>query len=116
MKKIKQAKKEFNKIMVPRVLAAIMVVLLYLFVGEVFSESFQWSNLLLALIPGSVYLVITKVAWKRARLGGMLFVVLGIGLVFLNVAHGRNDLGPYILAIITFGFGFLFIKLGEIKK
>lgn len=116
IKKKEVAKKEFEKIRIPKILSAIMVALLYLFVGDIFAENFQWGNFFIALIPGSIYLIIARIAWKRARLGGSLFVGLGIALVSVNVAQGRSALGPYVLAGITFILGFLFIKFGENKK
>lgn len=99
--------------MIPKVLALIMVILLYLFVGEIFSENFQWSNPFLAIVPGSIYLIIASIAWKRQRFGGGLFVILGIGTVLFNVWQGRDAVAIYILALITFMLGFLFINFSE---
>ena len=106
---------KFEKIMIPKVLSVVMVVLLYLFVGEIFSENFQWSNPFLAVIPGSVYLILTSVAWKRQRFGGGLFAILGIGSVMFNIWQGRDALAIYILALITFVLGFLFISFSGKK-
>ena len=108
-------KGEFRKVWIPRALSILLVVMLYLFVGEVLAENFQWSNLFWALIPGSLYLAVTYIAWKHARSGGMIFIVLGIGLVLFNIFQERNALGAYVLALATFFLGFLFIIFGKVK-
>lgn len=114
IKKLKnKSKREFKKILIPKILAIMMVIALYLFVGEIFSKNFQWSSSFLAIVPGSIYLILTSIAWKRQRFGGGLFTILGIGLVLFNVWQGRDTLAIYILALITFILGFLFISFSE---
>ncbi|PIP27232.1 MAG: hypothetical protein COX30_03020 [Candidatus Moranbacteria bacterium CG23_combo_of_CG06-09_8_20_14_all_39_10] len=104
-----EIKKESKWLLIPKFLAVILVLALYLFVGEFFSPDLQWSHFMLAIVPGSIYLAISCIAWRNARIGGALFVILGLGLVLLGLMQGRNILGNYVLALATFLLGFLFI-------
>ncbi len=106
---IAERQKESKLLLIPKLLAVILVLALYLFVGEFFSPDLQWSHFMLAIVPGSLYLAISCIAWRNARIGGALFVVLGLGLVLLNLMQGHNVLGTYVLALLTFILGFFFI-------
>ncbi|MDP1884001.1 MAG: hypothetical protein Q8L10_01415 [Candidatus Moranbacteria bacterium] len=110
-KKMEQApaKKNPGLIWIPRWLSAALALLLFLFVGEIFSENFQWSHFFPALMPGSAYLLMSYVAWRDARVGGMLFIVAGIGLVLADIAQDRDVLGMQTLALVTFILGCLFL-------
>ncbi|MDP1834243.1 MAG: hypothetical protein U0944_03065 [Candidatus Moranbacteria bacterium] len=110
-KKINQVpvKKESKPILFLRWSAAVLAGLLFLFIGEIFSENFQWSHFLPALMPGSAYLLMAYAAWRDARIGGMLFIIAGTGLVLVDIAQDRDVLGMHILALITFILGCLFL-------
>ncbi|MFA7208910.1 MAG: hypothetical protein WC120_01370 [Parcubacteria group bacterium] len=110
-KTVKKAsgKEGFQLVRIPRFISVVLVMSLFLFVGEVFSENFQWSHFLPSLMPGSAYLLMAYAAWRNARIGGMLFVIAGIGLILADIAQDRNVLGMHVLALITFVLGCLFL-------
>ena len=104
-------KEEFGLAWIPRWFSAALALLLFLFVGEIFSENFQWSHFLPALMPGGAYLLMSYAAWRNARVGGMLFIIAGIGLVLADIAQDRDVLGMHMLALATFILGCLFLVL-----
>ncbi|MFZ2024860.1 MAG: hypothetical protein WAV51_01075 [Microgenomates group bacterium] len=62
----------------PRILAIFYVVFFSIFALDVFSEP-QWIlALFMHLIPSMVLLIMTIVAWKRERVGGILFCLAGV--------------------------------------
>jgi hypothetical protein len=66
---------------IPRVLALFFIGFLSLFALDVIGQP-QWVlGLLIHLIPSFVLLALTLVAWKRARLGGALFLLAGVALI-----------------------------------
>ncbi len=71
----------------PRLLAILFTVFLYMFVLEVFAEGFNINNFLLSLIPGTIILLLTVLAWRKERLGGILFIILA--LLYLLIGFGR---------------------------
>ena len=115
MGKRKKIKFRFKQNLIPRILAAVLVVLMYLFIGEIFSENLQWSSPILAVMPGSFYLILSYIAWKWSKFGGILFAILGIGLAMLNIWRDSSVLAVYILALVTFMIGFLFVKFDDKK-
>lgn len=62
----------------PRVLAIIMTILSYSFVINVFIQGFTFTSFLYSLIPGTIALILTILAFKKHLLGGGLFLVLGL--------------------------------------
>jgi len=102
-------KKESKLVWIPRFFSVLLALALFLFVGEIFSESFQWSHFMSAIMPGMGCLLVAHIAWRNSRIGGMLFIIIGIGLVLMDMVQGRNIWGTYVLALVTFSLGWLFL-------
>ncbi|RLE43665.1 hypothetical protein DRJ48_00175 [Candidatus Woesearchaeota archaeon] len=91
----------------PRVMAVLITLFFYSFaLGEGLHNG--WLHFLASLIPGSVILVVTLVAWRSEMVGGGMFIVLSL----LYLAAGWNQLTPGALLLIglpLFVTGSLFI-------
>lgn len=66
----------------PRILSALLVVFFGLFILEGFDPSFHWQDSVMHLIITLIVLIPTIIAWKNPRVGGWLFVLLGILAMF----------------------------------
>ena len=94
----------------PRVLGIGYAAFLSLFALDVFSEGYGFGETLLALfihlIPTLLVVVCLLVAWRHQRLGGWLFISLGI---VYGVVFTRADLtGLLIIAVPLVLIGLLF--------
>lgn len=95
----------------PRVLAVLIVLFFGVFILEGFGPGFGWQDLISHLLPTLIVLAITIMAWKRPKIGGWLFIGMGVfaGLFF----H------PFIFNGLAFGgvfalTGILFLADGGI--
>ena len=62
----------------PRTIALLFTLFIYSFVVEVFVQGFTWSSFILAMLPGTVLLIATLIAWRYEIEGGFIFVLLGV--------------------------------------
>jgi len=66
----------------PRVLGIGAGLFLAIFALDVFSEGYRFGELLVALfmhlIPSLVIIIVVAIAWRWERLGGGLFILLGL--------------------------------------
>lgn len=82
-------------------LARIMAISLILFISIFALE--EWTNpvgLFMQLIPSLILLILTLIAWKKPKIGGILY--LGIGIVMTLFYHSVWIASP------AFVIGFLF--------
>lgn len=105
----------------PRVLGILAILFISMFALDAFEPDLTiWQQLggfLMHLIPSFVLLLVLLIAWKREMLGGIIFLVLGLGLspIVFTLNYNMNhsvwvSLG--IIALITLPFaivGILFI-------
>jgi hypothetical protein len=77
---------------IPRILAIIAILIISLFALDSFGteETFlkEFSNFSLHLVPAIILLVFLVVAWKRELIGGILFVIFGLG--FIPLVYTMN--------------------------
>ena len=67
----------------PRILAVIMTVLVFLLAIEsVSTSSVSWLLPLVASLPGLVVLIATIIAWIRPFFGGIVFFALGLSYAY----------------------------------
>jgi len=95
--------KKVKKILywLPRILAIFYICFFGMFAFDVFGEP-QWLlALFMHLIPSIVLLFLTVVAWKKERVGGILFCLAG---VFMLVYY--HTIG---IALPAFAISFLFL-------
>jgi hypothetical protein len=85
----------------PRILAILFIAFISIFALDVFSEPHWYLALFMHLIPSFILTLITIIAWKKEKLGGILFLILAVimGWFFHSV----------FLAIPNLIIGFLFI-------
>ena len=102
-----------------RILGILYALFLSVFALDVFQESYSASETIIALgmhlVPTAVVIVVLLLAWKNARIGGLLFLILGAA--FWIFFGGRNDWsgsmlvsGPLLLV------GALFLLCSYLEK
>ena len=92
----------------PRIFAILYILFFSIFALDVFSDPHWFIALFMHLIPSSILLIITIVAWKRARLGGILFFLAGICIsIFYH---------SFAVAVPAFVISVLFLSASSIKK
>ena len=83
LKGINMFNKERILFWLPRVLAILFIVFLALFALDVFvpgeSILYMIGGFLVHLIPDYLLIAALIIAWKRERIGGVLFILLGLG-------------------------------------
>ena len=72
---------------VPRILAILTALFLGMFALDVFAEGYRMGELIVALfmhlIPSFLILIVLGIAWRWERIGGTLFILLGIVFLWL---------------------------------
>jgi hypothetical protein len=95
----------------PRVLGILIAIFVSLFALDVFGEGYNFSETIAALamhlIPTLVIIITLLIAWRWDRLGGFLFIALGVLyiLLFWDPTHWSAYLlisGPLFLVGILF--------------
>lgn len=99
----------------PRVLAILITAFFYMFVLEGFMPGFGWADALAHFVLATVVLLVTILAWKKPKVGGFVFAIVGIR--FLIPAVFRTpSLDSLIIGGIPLLTGILFIIEGFRKK
>ena len=121
--------KESTKIYhwLPRIICMLAILCISLFATDVFSPGLTiWQQLgayLIHLIPSFILLVFLIVAWKWEYIGGVIFIIIGLGLSPIVFVHNYKMnhsiwMSIFIILIITVPFaivGVLFI-VSHFKK
>lgn len=68
----------------PRILAICFIVFISLFALDVLGEPQWFLALLMHLIPSFVLIAITILAWRNEMIGGLLFLLAGILMLFFT--------------------------------
>ncbi len=99
----------------PRVLGVLFAIFISLFALDVFMEGYGfWETiiaLLMHLIPTAIFLLVLVVAWRWERIGGFLFIALGVLYIALFWSPDRLP-GYLIISGPLFLVGFLFLLDG----
>lgn len=66
----------------PRIFAVLFTVFISLFALDVLQEPQWFLALFIHLIPSFLFLLLTAIAWKFEKIGGVLFLLTGIGFGF----------------------------------
>jgi hypothetical protein len=103
----------------PRVLSILIAIFISLFALDVFIEGYSfWETimaLLMHLIPTVIFLVILGIAWRWERIGGILFILLG--LLYITLFWDPDQLPAYLLISgPLFLAGIFFLLDGYIRK
>ncbi len=112
----------------PRIICILAILFISMFAIDAFGpEKTIWQQLgdfLLHLVPSFVFIALLIVAWKWEYIGGIIFIVIGLGLsifVFMLNYSRTHSVGTSLgeILIITFPFivvGILFIISHYMKK
>jgi hypothetical protein len=83
----------------PRILCMLFAGFLSIFAADVFGEHYGfWKTilaLLIHLIPTWILLIMLAISWRWERLGGILFI--GLGVFYMVTTWGRFDGEAYLL-------------------
>jgi len=99
----------------PRILAILIVAFLALLILEGFSPEFGWQDSLYHLIITLIVLGATILAWKRPKIGGWIFILLGL-LIYLNMIFRQQWWGGIIVGGLPLLTGILFLIEGFRKS
>ena len=102
----------------PRVLAIIYIIFLSLFAFDVFGEGYSFLETIVALfmhlIPSLILVAITFLAWKKEKMGGIIFILLGIIFtIFFNTY--REIISFLLISLPILIVGILFL-INHFKK
>ncbi|NNK19550.1 MAG: hypothetical protein HKP49_10400 [Maribacter sp.] len=112
----------------PRILSILAILFISMFALDAFHAGLTlWQQIaafLMHLIPSFILLAVLIIAWKRELLGGIIFLVLGLGLSPFVFTHNYNMnhsvwMSIGIITMITLPFvivGVLFIANHKYKK
>ena len=100
---------------VPRILAIVFVLFASAFIAEGFIPGFHWIDAVMHLVVALIVLAATVVAWKWPKIGGWLFLPLGLAIFNINYQGGRTIVG-LIVGGVPFLTGILFLVEGFRKK
>jgi len=98
----------------PRILAILIVAFLAMFILEGFSPGFGWQDSLMHLLMALSALGATVLAWKRPKLGGWIFVLLG--LTFFLLIFRQQLWNGIIIGGVPLLSGILFLVEGFRKN
>ncbi|MFH1290869.1 MAG: hypothetical protein ABIH92_05705 [Nanoarchaeota archaeon] len=103
---------------IPRILAILFILFISLFTLDVFGEGYGFPEVLVALfmhlLPTLALIVLTVVAWKWEKVGGWLFVILGVVFTVFFKTYGEL-IGFLLISGPVFLIGILFL-VGYYKK
>jgi cytochrome bd-type quinol oxidase subunit 2 len=112
----------------PRILCILAILFVSLFALDAFEPDKpmgeQLLDFLMHMVPSFVLLLILLIAWKRELLGGILFMLLGVGLSPFIFMHNYRMNGSVLMSLlvillITVPFiitGFLFVWNDRVKR
>jgi hypothetical protein len=95
----------------PRIIAILCVLLASVFIAEGLAPGFSLIDAVMHLAIALVVLAATVVAWKWPKIGGWLFLLLGLAVFNLNYQRGNAIVG-LIAGGVPFLAGVLFLVEG----
>ena len=112
----------------PRIICILSILFISLFAADAFSHELtiwqQLGDFIMHLIPSFILLSFLIVAWKWEYIGGIIFIIIGLGLSPIVFTHNYNmnnsvwmSLGIILSITIPFVIvGILFIVSHFLKK
>jgi len=94
----------------PRSLSILIVAFLAMFILEGFSPEFGWQDSLMHLLMALIALGATILAWKRPMIGGWIFILLGLGFMYLLLIVRQLWWNGIIIGGIHLLTGILFLS------
>lgn len=100
----------------PRILGMAAILFVSLFAFDAFDPGLPFGKQLLAfaihLVPSFILLALLLLAWKWERLGGILFIILGLALTPWLYSHNyamNNNVGMSIGIVLMIAFPFVLV-------
>ena len=112
----------------PRIICILAILFISLFAGEAFDSGVTfWQKIgvfLMHLIPSFILLIFLTIAWKWEFIGGIIFLVIGLGFspyIFMHNYNMKHSVALTLLTVmcITMPFvvvGILFLISHSMKK
>lgn len=101
----------------PRILGILLAVFLSLFAFDVFTEGYGFWEVLVALfmhlVPTFLLVVALVVAWRWERLGGLLFI--GLGVLFWLLLARADLIALLLIGLPAIVIGALFLWDGVLR-
>ena len=102
----------------PRIICIIAILFISLFALDSFDSDLSiWKQLgafAIHLIPSFILLTFLIIAWKWEFIGGIIFLIIGIGLspvIFIKNYHMNNSIGMSLGIILTITFPFILVGI-----
>jgi len=104
--------------LLPRILAILYIAFISLFAFDVFEEGYGLLGTMLALfmhlIPSFILIACLVLAWKRPKIGGIVFMALGVVFTLFFRTYQRLDVF-LIVSLPLLVVGALFIIAGRLN-
>jgi hypothetical protein len=92
--------------LLPRILAILFTIFISLFALDVFGEPHWFIALFMHLIPSYILTILTIIAWKNEKIGGILFLAAAV----LSVILLRSTVPVILIPTLIIGTLFLMVK------
>lgn len=93
---------------IPRIISVLIVLFFAVFILEGFDPNFGWQSGVAHLLPTLVFLLIAIITWKHPKIGGVIYILSGVGLLFLS--RFDPDSLPIMISPLVTGILFLLQK------
>jgi len=94
----------------PRILSVLFIIFISMFAFDVFDQPQWFLALVMHLVPSFILILLTVIAWKHEKLGGLIFIVAG----FLLLISSRFE--SLIISIPAIILGALFLGRSFLSK
>jgi hypothetical protein len=92
--------------LLPRILAILFIIFISLFALDVFGQPQWFLALLTHLIPSYILIILTIIAWKNEKIGGILFLITAV----LTAILLRSTVPIVLIPTLVIGVLFLVAK------
>ena len=103
----------------PRVFGILIAIFISLFALDVFTEGYSFWETLIALtmhlVPTAIIVIVLAIAWRWEKIGGFLFIILGV--LYIALFWGPDQIPGYLLISgPLFLVGILFLLDGFLQR
>ena len=102
----------------PRILCILAILFISMFAFDVFSPNLtfwqQIGALFMHLIPSIILLVILFIAWKWELIGGIIFLLIGLGFspfIFTHNYHMNHSVGMSLFVVLMINIPFALVGI-----
>lgn len=102
----------------PRIICILAILFISMFAFDAFNpEKTIWQqigNFLMHLIPSFVLIIFLIIAWKREFIGGIIFILIGLGcspFIFMHNYNMNQSVWMSLLIILTITIPFVIVGI-----